>query len=161
MYPWCTRSILLSEQKLKLAKTRISRSELQTTLDGNWPHLWSEHSLVLLFINIQEYKDFFNSFSQHLFSHETVVQLCLECRWHFDKQEEPFRKRRGWMSGIPHQLSSLKVHTIEQWGESNPKHLSCVFYMHSLFVLVQGKTLARLREGVFREEDVSIHALVL
>lgn len=51
------------------------------------------------------------------------------------------------MSGIPHQLSSLKVHTIEQWGESNPKHLSYVSYTHRLFVQVLGKTLAGGERG--------------
>ena len=76
----------------------------------------------------------------------------LECRWHFDKQEEPCRSTQPWMSGIPHQLSSLKVHTIEQWGESNPKHLSYVSYTHRLFVQVLGKTLAKRGEGVRERE---------
>lgn len=57
------------------------------------------------------------------------------------------------MSGIPHQLSSLKVHTIEQRGESNPKHLSYVSYMHRLFVQVLGKALAwreRIETGIYQ-----------
>lgn len=83
-----------------------------------------------------------------------IVLLILERRWHFDKQEERRRSARPWMSGIPHQLSSFKVHTMERWGESNPKHLSYVSWSHKLFVQVLGKTLAegeRAGEGA-REE---------
>lgn len=59
------------------------------------------------------------------------------------------------MSAIPHQLSSVKVYTMEHRGESNPKHLPHVSYKRTLFVQVLGKVLA---SGGKR--GTSIHALV-